>query len=226
MNKSIDELALKVGATHYSPAPMRAVKGWSFTFEQLQALIAEYEKAAGSEPVALPSLPGGIVSHAQLGELFDRLQMQTYAVKYAGIYHPDPRVAELEAEIVAQKAEWNKAYDIGMLAKHKLAELEQQNAALLVAIEATDAALDSLVSWVDDWAETSDTDFTRIETQVNAARALSPSSELLEARDRKRDAKLLRAAGEWFKADTFIGGCMSRLAIERESGEWKPAIGE
>lgn len=36
-----------------------------------------------AEPVPFPKLPPAIVMHPQLGELFDRLQMQTYAMGYA-----------------------------------------------------------------------------------------------------------------------------------------------
>lgn len=34
---NIEKLAIEHGAVHYSPPPMRAVKGLSFTFEQLEA---------------------------------------------------------------------------------------------------------------------------------------------------------------------------------------------
>ena len=103
---NIDELALKVGATHYSPAPMRAVKGWSFTFEQLQALIAEYEKAAGSEPFwyAVVSDEAPVVNKA-----IRSLEVaEEYAAKSSDVYpgvhvvplyaRPDQRVAELKQE--------------------------------------------------------------------------------------------------------------------------------
>lgn len=117
----------------------------------------------------------------------------------------------------------------------QLEKLQAQIAALLVAIEAKDAALDSLVSWVDDWAETSDTDFTRIETKVNAARALSTSAELLESRDRKRDAKLLRVItqriqpqdsyqDEYFKAKVHSYNIVNELIKQRESGDWQPLL--
>lgn len=36
-----------------------------------------------AEPVAFPKLPPAIVMHTKLGELFDRLQMQVYAMGYA-----------------------------------------------------------------------------------------------------------------------------------------------
>lgn len=97
---NIDELVLKVGATHYSPAPMRAVRGWSFTFEQLQALIAEYE--AGSEPF------GWWHQGAEEGESDFHLyeshageDCETCIPLYA---RPDPRVAELERQRDEYKA--------------------------------------------------------------------------------------------------------------------------
>lgn len=37
-------------------------------------------------PPAFPPMPAGIVKHPQLGELFDRLQVQQYALRYAEHY--------------------------------------------------------------------------------------------------------------------------------------------
>lgn len=50
----IKEIAKESGAVAYSPSPLRTVRGYSFTFKQLQnfaeALVAELAK--GNEPVA------------------------------------------------------------------------------------------------------------------------------------------------------------------------------
>lgn len=108
----------------------------------------------------------------------------------------------------------------------KYEALEAQIAALLVAIEAKDAALDSLVSWVDDWAETSDTDFPRLEAQVNAARAIHPTTELLEARDRKRDAKLLELVSSNPGLRFAEQRALLLLAADRKFGDWKPELGD
>lgn len=48
---NIEKLAIEHGAVHYSPPPMRAVKGLSFTFEQLEAFAKALQS---SEPVAKP----------------------------------------------------------------------------------------------------------------------------------------------------------------------------
>lgn len=48
--EQLSALAQQAGATHYSPPPMRAVRGWSFTHEQLaafaDALAAQAAQAA------------------------------------------------------------------------------------------------------------------------------------------------------------------------------------
>ena len=169
---------------------------------------------------------------------------------------PDPRVAELEARLVSLKLEQTMrkhAESSNARLLIELSQIEAQNAALvkqlstkrayngramsvqdhddqvaalLVAIEAKDAALDSLVSWVDDWAETSDTDFPRLEAQVNAARAIHPTTELLEARDRKRDAKLLRAIANSGALSTDGVKYVFQQANSRADGSWNPELGD
>lgn len=107
----------------------------------------------------------------------------------------DPRVAELEAQITrltelnSQLCAKSNSYVIYN------ARLEEQNAALLVAIEAL---------------------------------ALSPSAELLEARDRVRDAKLLRAVDRYLLdiGDSCSDDPLNELAKARESGEWQPELGD
>lgn len=47
---TLEKLAIEHGAVHYSPPPMRAVKGISFTFEQLEAFAKAYAQQS-SEPV-------------------------------------------------------------------------------------------------------------------------------------------------------------------------------
>jgi len=89
-------------------------------------------------------------------------------------------------------------------------------AALLVAIEAKDAALEDRVFNRHGWDKHGD---------VAAIQAISPSAELLEARDRKRDAKLLRLADEQVDTDDYPMDIW-RLADLRESGEWLPELGD
>ena len=71
----IKEIALRVaeesGAVGYSPAPLRAVRGYSFTYEQLQnfaeALIESYKAEFLKEVVE----PVAVTNHAQLGYVTD-----------------------------------------------------------------------------------------------------------------------------------------------------------
>ena len=98
---------------------------------------------------------------------------------------PDPRVAELEAKLQQMNSlcEFNERTMSDIANKYEA--LEAQNSALLVAIEAKQKALN--------WAFDYDGDVFGINhNDATDALAFSPSAELLEKRDRKRDAKLLR----------------------------------
>ena len=206
---NIDELALKV----------RNKTGFPIFEEDLpkfaHELIAEYEKTASSEPVAefgsIRLTPEGTTEF--YGWLHcDQSQMKRGDKLYP---RPDPRVSELEAqnarltELNSQLCSKSNSYVIYN------ARLEEQNAALLVAIEAKDAAIEVGLRWVPD-------DF--IAAGLVQAKAIPPSTELLEERDRKRDAKLLRAAEEASDDDGFPVDFW-RLADARESGEWNPELG-
>ena len=158
---------------------------------------------------------------------FDDLVAENAALAGTKLYpRPDPRVSELEAKLQQMNSlcEFNERTMSDIASKYEA--LEAQIAALLVAIEAKDAALDSLVSWVDDWAETSDTDFPRLEAQVNAARAIHPTTELLEARDRKRDAKLLELVSSNPGLRFAEQRALLLLAADRKFGDWKPELGD
>lgn len=50
--ESLEQIAIRLGATHYSPPPMRAVRGLSFTFDQLGAFVDELasSQAAAEQP--------------------------------------------------------------------------------------------------------------------------------------------------------------------------------
>ena len=104
----------------------------------------------------------------------------------------------------------------------RVAELEAQNTALLVAIEAKDAALEKIAC-----IGNGDSHGNSIgNCMAIEALALSPSAELLEARDRKRDAKLLREFGN--KVTLFSSGeqMLEILAKDRESGRWELELGD
>ena len=128
----------------------------------------------------------------------------------------------------------------------RVAELEAQNSALLVAIEAKDAAL-NLWKVASGNAEESELDDMACYCitmplfcdayEATEALALSPSHELLEARDRVRDAKLLRVIeqriqpqdsyqDDYFKAKAHSYNIVNELIKQRESGEWKPELGD
>lgn len=131
-------------------------------------------------------------------------------------------------------------------------KLEGENAALLVAIEAKDSVLKGYDNRVTPIQCSCDESVGYICTachptaymqDVRTALAISPSTELLEQRDRKRDAKLLRDVGTIFRCRAMLGtkngvplpkyqyaACfyaeveLPELAAMRESGEWKPKL--
>ena len=97
--------------------------------------------------------------------------------------------------------------------------LQEQNAALLVAIEAKDAALEKIAC-----VGNGDSHGNSIgNCMAIDALAISQSAELLDARDCQRDAKLLRAAEEASDDDGYPVDIW-KLADARESGEWKPEL--
>lgn len=63
---------------------------------------------------------------------------------------------------------------------------------------------------------------------ASSEKAISPSTELLEARDRKRDAELLRVIAEEYGTGDVVYPVryLFELADIRESGEWKPELGD
>ena len=137
--------------------------------------------------------------------------------------YSDGLEAELEAlrkenaELLEQNAQLEAdAAHLGPFYERQLSTLQSKYDALLVAIEAKDAALHAVAHGLNPWAMNS----------VLEALALSTSTELLEERDRKRDAKLLRLVAN--------SGALSSYGIKyvfhkvklRESGEWIPELGE
>ena len=58
------------------------------------------------------------------------------------------------------------------------------------------------------------------------ALALAPSTELLEQRDRKRDAKLLTVVIEFLNDDFEAMKAIEWLTHVRESGKWIPELGD
>lgn len=144
---------------------------------------------------------------------------------------PDPRVAELEADR-------DDCLALAKLNMAKFLELEQQIAALLVAIKAKDAAL-NLWKVASDNAEESELDDMACYCitmplfcdayEATEALALSPSTELLEARDRVRDAKLIRQVNlvinkKGYFTDYIYPEQLKQVAADRESGEWQPLL--
>jgi len=102
-------------------------------------------------------------------------------------------------------------------------ELSGQNTTLLVAIEALKESLHyERDLYLEAGSELRESSFEAL--------FLSPSAELLEARDRKRDAALLRvvlANADWSPNQlVYANGYIDDLANQRESGEWIPELGE
>lgn len=148
----------------------------------------------------------------------------------------EDKIAELEAKLQQMNSlcEFNERTMSDVASKYEA--LEAQNAALLVAIEAKDAAL-NLWKVASGNAEESELDDMACYCitmplfcdayDATEALALSPSTELLEARDRVRDAKLLRAVDRYLLdiGDSCSDDPLNELAKARESGEWQPELG-
>lgn len=101
----------------------------------------------------------------------------------------------------------------------ELESLRKENAVLLVAIEAKDVALKTCKHGYQGF---SGKEWSFDLKLVQEALALSPSTELLEARDGKRDAKLLRELSIQFGG--LPGEAIRIWADNRESGEWIPEL--
>lgn len=103
-------------------------------------------------------------------------------------------------------------------------KLEGENAALLVAIEAKDAALEKIACVGNGNSHGNSIG----NCMAIEALALAPSTELLEQRDRKRDAKLLRLIADYWRNNqlAYPNAHINVLADNRESGEWIPELGD
>lgn len=134
---NIKEIALNIadksGAVAYSPAPLRAVRGYSFTFEQLQnfaeALVAEIQRRG--EPVYQVCKSDSV----SLSSAWIDVDSQTY--DDAGLY-PEygrrilytflPSIEALEdkvAEACAKVAEERMGYRADMNAIHALEDVSE-----------------------------------------------------------------------------------------------------
>lgn len=91
-HEQIDVLARQCGATHFSPPPMRAVRGWSFTHEQLAAFADALATQAAASATAATDVPEGCTpadarvlreANHQLAETEQRLRqaLRFYAAK-------------------------------------------------------------------------------------------------------------------------------------------------
>jgi len=120
MTKAIDELALKV----------RNKTGFPIFEEDIpkfaRALIAEYEKAAGSEPVAhVHTFQNGGEALSWFGESSNAASSPDWVSSKPLYARPDPRVAELEAE-----NEQLKTVPMKYRRMEFNAQLQQENASL------------------------------------------------------------------------------------------------
>jgi hypothetical protein len=182
-------------------------------------------------------------------EAFNRLIRQGFT-KDIPLYTSPPDTSELE-EIHKQTVTDGVAGFNALLSKYKELEVQiaiqksiiavdadvknrwqEENDALLVAIEVKNAALSELEEaarcvQAGEWDRNS---INPERIKAKEALALSPSAELLEARDRKRDAALLRivlAKADWSPNQlVYANGYIDDLANQRESGEWVPELGD
>ena len=106
----------------------------------------------------------------------------------------------------------------------ELEALRQENAALLVAMVAKDATLEKIACVGNGNSHGNSIG----NCMAIEALALAPSTELLEQRDRKRDAKLLRLIADYWRNNqlAYPNAHINVLADNRESGEWTPELGE
>ncbi|HNV19903.1 MAG TPA: hypothetical protein PKV77_06440 [Bacteroidales bacterium] len=104
----------------------------------------------------------------------------------------------------------------------ELESLRKENAALLVAMVAKDATLEKIACVGNGNSHGNSIG----NCMAIEALAILPSPELLEARDRKRDAKLLRACVDSECCPKDFKNIMQAIANQRESGEWLPELGE
>ena len=112
----------------------------------------------------------------------------------------------------------HKAFD---LMEKDCDSLRQQNIELLAVIEQKSTELKDIRDYLGPLDRNNFSPVTKAFDIANEALALSPSSEALEARDRVRDAKLLRSLEPSIPS---VGGVLELLARGRESGEWKPEL--
>ena len=109
--------------------------------------------------------------------------------------------------------------------KAQIAELEslrKENAALLVALVAKDATLEKIACVGNGNSHGNSIG----NCMAIEALAILPSTELLEARDRKRDAKLIGLLSDGSAMSPTSRSWMLRQAVDRESGEWVPELGD
>lgn len=251
---NIDELAMKVRNKTGFPVFEEDIPKFA------RALIAEYEKATGGDPVAWHyTVNGAWNCYDKQIPPDDAYDAGSLVPLYT---RPDPRVAELEAQLSeankAMEFNFEQYQDVGRLLneecekterleaqnaelqeqldlqtpKEALKQLQQENAALLVAIEAIpkDAIGKILTEVMNNAVSNGANSISMPDEYVEVAAWLcneSPSAELLEARDRVRDAKLIRLiAVKEFSTISIANIALSYLAADRESGEWQPELGD
>lgn len=197
-------------------------------------LVAENAALAGTKLYPRPD--------PRVSELEARLEIDEHgwdgiSCRDETIKWQDIKIAELEAKLQQMNSlcEFNERTMSDVASKYEA--LEAQIAALLVAIEAKDAAL-NLWKVASGNAEESELDDMACYCitmplfcdayDATEALALSPSTELLEARDRVRDAKLLRAVDRYLLdiGDSCSDDPLNELAKARESGEWQLGLGD
>lgn len=130
-------------------------------------------------------------------------------------------------------------FDCDLVAKQKaneLAQLRTENEKLAAALVAKDEALEALLGWVDDWAETSDTDFPRIERQCDEALDLKPHAALVAKLKAEAVREFLEREKKWtineailakIKADAvreFVDSAMPTKLLQKLGHEYADRI--
>jgi hypothetical protein len=93
-----------VGRGELAKAVRAALSALSSALEAPEAqAVARWPTDKDAEPIPFPKLPPGIVMHPKLGELFDRLAMQTYAMGYAMVCAASPAAADTQGDALTQR---------------------------------------------------------------------------------------------------------------------------
>ena len=138
---------------------------------------------------------------------------------------------ELAKRTEEARRQWTVATD--WAGKHQI--LHEQNIVLLAEIRAKDALIKKAAHELYNHCDSHGVEYNwepevchiaTIAASLGESTAIQPTPNLLEARDKKRDAELLREyAKQWVDVeDGFVHREITKDAQARESGEWQPKL--